>query len=271
MEGSRSTGGNASRKASDRMRKVMDDSAVECRMIADRLDFPFFHLTFRTVVPPGLPLQVFVDGGPDGFRDLYDSELGFANDPVLKKAMTSIVPFVLSDAIDEDDRETVALMRHCHRLGINDGLVVPLHGPRASHGMLSLLGPGPMSASPQQRETLAQQAQWPALKMFNQMTAAVGTAHQGNARKQLTQRQQEALRLAADGKVLSEIATALKVHPSTARYLVARAADKLGVETRIEAIVRMSALGDFFHGLHPGRLTESLLYFAAPGRGGQKG
>lgn len=264
MEGSRMTSGGASRKAGERMRKLMDEASGECRQIADRFGFPFFHLAFRTVAPPGLPLQIFVDGGPEGFRDLYDAQLGFAKDPVLRKAMTSIGPFPLRDAIDESDREAVAMMGHCARLGISDGVIIPLHGPRSSHGMLSLMGTAPMPQSSTLREEMLRQAQWLSLAMFNRTTSALARNHESNVRSQLTVRQRKALTLAANGKVLSEIAEALAVHPSTARYLVTRAAEKLGVETRIEAIVRVAALGDFFHGLHPGSLTESSIYFPVP-------
>jgi DNA-binding CsgD family transcriptional regulator len=263
MEGSRSTT-SAARKASEKMRRLMDDAGVECRLIATNLGFPHYHFSFRTVVPPGLPLQIFVDGGPAGFRELYDQFISRGKDPVLRRAMGSVLPFALSGAIDDDDREAKMLMGQLAEQNIEDGLVIPLHGPRASHGMLTLLGGRPIPQPSARLDQMCQQAQWQSMAMFDKAITSIARSHEGNVRRQLTARQRKALALAAGGKVLTEIATELKVHPSTARYLVSRAAEKLGVETRIEAIVRIAALSDFFHGVYPAQMNDSMLYFAFP-------
>jgi LuxR family transcriptional regulator, quorum-sensing system regulator SolR len=264
MDGNgRAPRGVKARKA-DRLSALLERAGAETRLIASRLGFPFFHLVFRMVAPPGLPLQFFIDGGPQGFRELYDGSIGYERDPVLRRALSTLLPFGLRDALTEGEAPGQAALAQLARLGIHDGIIVPLHGPNAAHGMLTLLGPDALAAPGPPREELFRQAQWASLNLFSDAAAGIAQAHASNLRSQLTARQRKALSLAASGKVLTEIATHLRVHPSTARYLVARAAEKLGVETRAEAIVRMAATGDFFHSLFPGTIDGSSIYFPAP-------
>lgn len=248
------------RAADDPLARVLRLTGVECRDIADRFEFPFFHLVFRTVAPPGFPLQAFVDGGPEGFRESYDQRVGRGRDPVLRRALRSAMPFQLSDALDPRSREAQNLREHCAALGIEDGVAIPLHGPRASHGMLTLMGGQSLPRSAHMREELFRQAHWLAIFMFERTIDELASASVRLSRRQLTARQRRALTLASEGKVLAEIARALSVHPSTARYLIDRGMQKLGVDSRTEACVRLAALGDFGAGVFPSDIAGSTIH-----------
>ena len=64
-----------------------------------------------------------------------------------------------------------------------------------------------------------------------------------HCRAQLTKREQEVLRLLARGLTMLEIAEALSISPITARNHVTSVIEKLGVKTRLQAVVVASRMG----------------------------
>jgi DNA-binding CsgD family transcriptional regulator len=195
------------------------------------------------VVPPGLPLHLVVDGAVPGFHDLFRAQLGEHDAPLLQWLQTQVLPFDIVD-IGSHDTGGAGLLSHCASLGVRQGMGVPLHGPRASGGVLVLMAgdyPRPLRLG----EEGLRHAHWLATRMLARLLPDLIAAGARRKKAQLTSRQRAALRLSARGHSLDRVAMGLDVHPSTARYLIGRAVDKLQVPSRAEAIARAAALGEF--------------------------
>ena len=70
--------------------------------------------------------------------------------------------------------------------------------------------------------------------------------------------------MAARGYPLFAIAEQMGVQPSTARYLISRATEKLGVRSREEAIVRMTAMDHLSRDVYPAEIANQFVYFFTP-------
>jgi DNA-binding CsgD family transcriptional regulator len=224
---------------------LLAQTRVECAGIARQLGFSYFYFMLSAMAPPGVPLRLRVDHTPPGFRTMLDEHLDGGRSPLLDQVMASLLPFLLNDVSFDRTIESFTLLERSRSFGIADALVLPLHGPRCAHGMLLLLDEALITADAFRKATLHGSAQWASMTLLHRLTTEIAGLGQKNKRRQLTPRQSEALLLASQGLTLAEIATALLVHTSTARYLIARAIEKLGVDTRAEAILRIAAITDF--------------------------
>jgi LuxR family quorum-sensing system transcriptional regulator SolR len=251
--GRRGTGG----QARERMHHVLRQSVSECRAITDRFGFRFFHLGFRVTLKPGIPVQVFADGGPAGLSAIYGSGGLFSKNSFLKKISQALTPFDWREAVAAEDGAAHSLLQRCRAVGIKEGVVVPLHGYATAHGMLMLSGDSPLPAGEHPRSELFREVHWSAIRLFERTLGGIRSAWEISSRRSLTKRQSRALAMAADGKGLSAVARGLEIHPSTARYLVMRAAEKLGAETREGALVRFAAAGELNHQLFPRSIKDS--------------
>src|SRR5882672_3578964 len=95
----RGTGG----QARDRMHHVLGQSVAECRALASRFGFRFFHLGFRVTLKPGIPVQVFADGGPAGLSAIYERDGLFSKNSFLKKIAHALTPFDWREAVSAED------------------------------------------------------------------------------------------------------------------------------------------------------------------------
>jgi two-component system, NarL family, response regulator DesR len=68
------------------------------------------------------------------------------------------------------------------------------------------------------------------------LAASLATLRQGDARKPLSEREREVLRLLADGDAYAEIGSKLFLSPDTVRAHAQRAMTKLGARTRTQAV-----------------------------------
>ena len=68
------------------------------------------------------------------------------------------------------------------------------------------------------------------------LAASLATARHGDARKPLSEREREVLRLLADGAAYAEIGSKLYLSPDTVRAHAQRAMTKLGARTRTQAV-----------------------------------
>lgn len=250
-------------QAKDRMHLVLKQSAVECRAIAKRFGFQFFHLGLRVSLKPGIPIQVFLDGGPSELSAFYETSASFSENPILAKAARTLTPFDWREAIADGDEAGRSLLHYCSELGMEHGMAVPLRGYAAAHGVLMLSGNLPLPAGDRLRNELFREAHWTAAHLLERFLLGIRDAWETGSRRALTRRQRDALAMAADGKALSAVAKKLGVHSSTARYLVTRAAEKLGAETREEALVRFAAAGKLNHQLFPQSIKDSNFFFVA--------
>jgi len=193
-------------------------------------------------------------GGPVGLGALYDTGGLFSKNSFLKKIAHALTPFDWREVVAAEDE---SLLQRCRDGGVKEGVIVPLHGYATAHGMLMLSGDSPLPTSEHLRNELFREVHWSVIRLFERTLAGIRSAWEISPRRSLTRRQSKALAMAADGKALSTVARNLEIHPSTARYLVMRAAEKLGAETREGAIVRFAAAGELNHQLFPRLIKDS--------------
>lgn len=247
------------------MHAAIHRAGTECRSIADRLGFRHFHFGLRATLRPGAPVQVFIDDAPEGLVELYELLALSAEDapPAPGHALT---PFDWRKAMTSAGKPGELLLKRSHEAGMSHGVAVPIHGPGGAHGLLVLGDESPLPQSEHVRGVLYRDAHWAAVQMFERLLGAMQASWSASPRRALTVRQRRALTLLAGGHALVGIARKMRVHSSTARYLVVRAMEKLNVQTREEALVRFAAAGELHHRLYPSSIRDTPFRLPLPHR-----
>lgn len=227
-----------------------------CRRMATTLGFEHFLYGFRAPVTFVRPCQFILSGYPKGWRERYDQQSYLGIDPVLSRALNTVVPFAW-DELDRSDPHVARLFQEARDFGLCHGFSVPVHGAHGEGGVLSLARVEPLPA-PAERVELFQRAQWFTAIIHQRLKHLVfGEARNGVPPKPLTARERECLRMAAQGMSAASIARHLKIAERTVVYHLNQCEDKLGARRRQEAIARAVALGQIEPGVYPLRLNES--------------
>ena len=230
------------------MHAAIHRAGTECRSIADRLGFRHFHFGLRTTLRPGAPVQVFIDDAPEGLVEIFELLALSAEDapPAPGHALT---PFDWRKAMTSAGKAGELLLQRGNQAGMSHGVAVPIHGPGGAHGLLVLGDESPLPQSEHVRGVLYRDAHWAAVQMLERLLGSMQASWSASPRRALT--------LLAGGHALVGIARKMRVHSSTARYLVVRAMEKLNVQTREEALVRFAAAGELHHRLYPSSIRDT--------------
>ncbi len=176
----------------------------------------------------GDPLDRWIVGSRDAvhFLDKYLYRVDPSVDPIIRHARTVVQPFFWYD-IASDTRASRA-----RRLGLPEGLVVPVPGPRGCVGIEW------MGASGEGRDEL---------KKFCIVIQAIGLACYYHLERyygppplppaQLTEREQEVLSLVAQGLSSAAIARMFHLSERTVEWHALEAMRRLGAKNRIQAVV----------------------------------
>jgi DNA-binding CsgD family transcriptional regulator len=166
---------------------------------------------------------------PRAWLELYAAR-GFAGEDVaVQEALHNPRPFTWTEIRVEQPMVSPAIFAAAASFGWHDGLVVPVHGPGADRGLVSLAAPQ-LRLSPEQRET-AIRLSLTAFEAARRLAEAPcpGSSH-------LTARESQALALVAQGLDDSAIAGTLGISPATAHSHVESAKRRLGAKTRAHAV-----------------------------------
>jgi len=80
------------------------EAGAACRRVAETLGFPLFQYGFRVPVSFARPCQVILSGYPRAWRQRYDDRGYLSVDPVVRRALGSVVPFAWDElALDAPD------------------------------------------------------------------------------------------------------------------------------------------------------------------------
>ena len=154
-------------------------------------------------------------------------------DPVLKYAATSTQPF-LWEAARRRIRETKKLFNffeECRELGVHTGLTIPFHGPGGQTDLVSL--------SVREKERPSSERLPIVYAMAFQAWLRHSELEIDLERKPspLSKRELECLCWIRDGKTNAELAELLGVSERTVEFHTANIFRKLGVRSRVEAVV----------------------------------
>jgi DNA-binding CsgD family transcriptional regulator len=178
-------------------------------------------------------------GFPEPYEQAYKSELQ-AIDPYPDYACMSGLPVRWRDpelrAISQADRD--AFLSAAERLGLKDGLGIPIYGTAARVGYLALGGPiAPMRFETAELPLLQAAASVSYLKYCQTLAAEAGQE------PALSRQEIAVLVLMAQGKSNADVGAGLGLAPHTINTYVRRIFSKLSVTDRTSAVLRGIARG----------------------------
>jgi LuxR family quorum-sensing transcriptional regulator LasR len=242
--------------------RTLKDIATSCRLAARELGFRHFLLLVRLPASIDIPLQIVISGMPQEWDRLYDHLNWSTSDPLIRKAASSTVPFSC-DEVDWSTEQRTAAMRAAMQMhGLERGITIPLHGPSAEKGVMSLFGPTVSPVGAKQRNELLSLAQLYCHRIY---ASLIERAHDilecGEAdESSLTARERQVLSLAARGDRAKVIAWKLKITPRTVTYFLRRATQKVGVTSVREAICKAALRGQIELVEYPQQLRASTAF-----------
>ena len=234
------------------------DVAAACRSAAQALGFEHFIFGFRTPISLTHPCQFILSGYPRAWREHYDRNSYLAIDPVIARALGTILPFDWEE-LDKSDPRVAQLFREAAEHGLRYGFSVPVHGGHGEGGVLSLARAQPaLPAALGERQRLFQQAQWLSAVLQTRLRRLVFAENAPETQRPLTRRERDCLRLAAEGQSAHDIARALRITERTVVFHLNHAEEKLGATKRQHAVARGVALGQIEPGCYPSRFADSV-------------
>jgi DNA-binding CsgD family transcriptional regulator len=183
----------------------------------------------------GIPWNHF----PDGYRKSYLENEWDKIDPVVQQINQTTRPFLWSDVFESprlNERQR-RFIEDCRDLGVHSGLTIPMHGPGSEVDLISL----------SLREHKATDAT--RIPLVHAITVQYRTRLyelQGetiSSCKALTQKETECLNWCKEGKTNWEIGEILSISEKTVEFHLSNTTRKLGVSTRITAVVKGLQLG----------------------------
>ena len=232
--------------------------AAAARKFAHSLGFEHFIFGFRTPISLTRPCQFILSGYPRAWREQYDKNSYLAIDPVITRALTTILPFDWEE-LDKSDPRVAQLFREAAEHGLRYGFSVPVHGGHGEGGVLSLArAQPPLPEALAERQRLFQQAQWFSAVLQTKLRGLVHEEAAPEAGRHLTPRERDCLRLAADGQSAHDIARALRITERTVVFHLNHAEEKLGAKRRQHAVARGVALGQIEPSVYPSRFSDSV-------------
>jgi len=231
-----------------------------CSELAHALGFSQFLYGLRLPVPLDQPCQLILSGYSAAWRTRYDEQRYMLTDPVLQRSINSTLP-VEWDRIERRDPRTAQMFAEAADTGLKHGMTLPVHGAHGEFSLLSLAGPDALPASPEARMELARRAHWFASHLHEcvrRIALQPSVPRRGELPTQLSARERDCLRMAADGHSAAEIAEKLKISERTVVFHFGRCQEKLQVSTRQHAVARAVALGEVTPQCYPDRLAQSL-------------
>ena len=208
-----------------------------CRDFSTQLGFDHFIYALRIPTQFSESRIVMVKGYPDEWLTHYFENAFYDHDPVIKHCSQFLVPVLWHDLDISQDAGAKQVMNEAAEYGLKNGVSVPIHSPRGEFGILSLA----IDSYELTARTIVQTA-----LPFAQLLAVYlhETLHRVLAlsntiiKPMLTLREQECLRLAADGKTSWEIGQLLSLSERTANFHLNNVMIKLDVSNRQHAIAK---------------------------------
>lgn len=211
-------------------------------LASNTFDAPFYLFTMQSHRKTKLP-SCTLSNYPKGLRHYYDS-VGAANfDPILQKSLTSRQPFRWEGLYTTLQQKT--LEKEYLRYGMVHGISVADHGADGSAAVLCFAGKKCIADGPGQWEKLSPLLTLLALTTHHCMReiGAKEGAQTGHFGQTLSSTELRCLSLIAASRTAKEAAIEMGVSPRTICYYLDRAAEKLGLMSRREAVHKAIELG----------------------------
>ena len=230
--------------AAERIEAATDIATVAAAFADAIAPFGYTNSVLAAFLPTdrGPPPYVFFSNTPDAWRQTYLDNNMSAIDSVIAESRRRITPFTWAEllAMRPEPPEEEPLSAFSAACGLEDGFVVPIHGPGGYVAVASLLSTrGLPSPTPEQRAWLYMLA----FLAHERCRALRGVEPRDRLPEPLGRRERDCLRWVAAGKSDWEIGRILGIAPTTVKFHIQRARDKLGVHSRAQAVARLFLWG----------------------------
>ena len=212
-----------------------------CHEIALGLDFQTFVYALRVPTHFADARVISLDGYPPGWVAHYFERAYYEVDPVMAYCAKHVVPVRWSDLPTEPGSRAEMVMRDAAAHGLREGVTMPVHSPHGELGIFSLS----LDSAPEDAREITQRALPWVHVLAGHLQEAVRRVSElsKEASRQLSPREVECLRWAADGKTSAEIGILAGMAEGTVNYHLNNAMHKLGVSNRQQAVAKAALRG----------------------------
>ncbi|HVT36757.1 MAG TPA: LuxR family transcriptional regulator [Nevskiaceae bacterium] len=227
-----------------------------CRRAAETLGYRYFQFGFRVPVSLTRPCQIVLSGYPQEWRTWYDDCGYLTIDPVVQRALGSVLPFGW-DELALETPEAQRLFAEAARYGLAHGFSVPVHGAHGESALFSFARGEALPAGAVRAEQF-RHAHWLTALIHERLRTLVYEGEGiGRLHRRLTRRERQCLQLAAEGLSATAIGRGMKISEHTVNFHLVNAEAKLGARSRRHAVARAVALGEIEPGCYPPQLRQS--------------
>lgn len=188
--------------------------------------------------PEAFKNRVINDRMPQEWSERYFEQKFVEVDPVISEVLTNTEPFLWSEAIakGQGEKRQRRIFNEAAEFHLNAGICIPIFGPQRYMAWVTLAG-AHLDLGPAARAAVHVMA----LYTHNRLIKLVRSKKSDGPA--LTRREADCLRWVAQGKSDWEIGSILNISESTAHWYVESAKRKIGVATRMQAVVGAIAEG----------------------------
>lgn len=185
--------------------------------------------------------RFFFNDWPESWLQLYAEKDFFSADPFVEEARRAMAPFLWSEV--ELQRPLTPRAKEIYDIarefGWREVVGIPIHGPAGYQGMVSLASMQDIALSFTDRACLDMTSR----VIHEKCRKEIGFGVAPEDTPKLTARELECMQWVALGKTDWEIAQVLGISSSTAHFHVESAKKKLGLNSRTEAVARLTLYG----------------------------
>lgn len=200
-------------------------------------DLGFDRIMYRALRNhPDTALPCLARSYPDEWIAHYVARNYVETDPVRHRCLSSSRPFLWWDIVDAKRRDECLIFHEAEDVGLRDGVAVPIHGPAGE-----CVGVGFASSRGGAETRLLPQLHLMAVQ-FHTAYAALAVPRAASTVR-LTPREREILSWSAKGKSAWAIGEILNIAEHSVEWHLKNIYRKLGVDSRITAVVKALYLG----------------------------
>jgi len=206
------------------------------RQAIDPYGVSFFMFGMRSGKTISPPAQIVISNYPKRWQRYYDEQMAYQFDPIFNFALTTTGAFRWDGRHHTEPQ--LALRRMSLASGMEFGLSCTDRGADASIALLSFCGSRPIAPESDDWERTAAAIAMLAGAVHRALIrlALARVSRLVGAKPALSESERRALEMTAAAMTAEQVAGVLGVQRGTVRYYLDRAAEKLDVSTRKEAV-----------------------------------
>lgn len=180
---------------------------------------------------------------PQAWQERYYAEGYYKDDPVIRTGLRSVLPVRWSELERSATGRAQRIFAEAREHGLKAGVSVAVHGDARTFSMLSLTFPEEGEATERHIDAHVHQVHLLVLHLHAAARRIEAATAPAAATAALTPREQEVLRWMANGKTYGQIGDILGITERTVREHLDRAANKLGVDSKVQLVAEAVARG----------------------------